>query len=122
MEESMMSRVVRPDDEAVRLGKVLQTARLRKGLTQSQLAKMVGYSQRSISDLEQGHTQIHAVALHRIAKALSIDPIELCASAWPDDTQMFQPDATERQLLLLVKQIPPERRDLARRLLLQLRC
>lgn len=116
-----MPRDVKPNDEALRLGHVLHAARLRRGLTQSQLARMVGYSQRSISDLEQGYTQVHAVVLYRIAKALAVDPIELCASVWPEDNQMFQPDDTERELLLLVKRIPPEQRELACKLLRQLR-
>ncbi len=111
----------RVEDEAQRLGKALHDIRVRQGLTQNELAKMLGYSQRSISDLEQGRTQAHAVVLYHIAKALGVDPVELCASAWPDDSVIFQADTTERELLLLFKQIPPERRELACRLLMQLR-
>ena len=117
-----MPRTVHRQDEAFRLARVLRDMRVNRGLTQEQLAKKVGYSQRAISDLEQGRTQVHAVALYHIAKALASDPIEICASTWPDDSTLFAASATERELLLLVKQIPPERRELARRLLLQLRC
>ncbi len=59
--------------------------------------------------------------LYHIAKALQVDPIELCMSVWPGDDLFLQTDQLERELLLLVKQIPPERRELAKRLLLQLR-
>jgi transcriptional regulator with XRE-family HTH domain len=109
------------DDEARRLGRVLQELRLRRGLTQAQLAARVGYTQRAISDLENGNTNVHAVVLYHIAKALQVDPIELCMSVWPNDDLMLQTDRAQEELLLLVKQIPPERRDLAKKLLLQLR-
>lgn len=109
------------DEEAARLGKVLQAVRQQRGLTQAQLADLVGYSQRAISDLENGNTQVHAVVLYRIAKALTVDPIELCMSVWPNDDVFLKTDQSERELILLIKQIPLERRDLARRLLLQLR-
>lgn len=109
------------DREAARLGKVLQAVRQQRGFTQAQVAELVGYSQRAISDLEHGNTQVHAVVLYHIAKALEIDPIELCMSVWPDDDVFLKTDQSERELILLVKQIPPERRDLAKRLLLQLR-
>lgn len=111
----------RCDADAVRLGHALQEARKRAGLTQRQLADLVGYSQRAISDIETGNTNVHAVVLYRLAKAMAVDPVELCLFAWPSDDQMLQADDTERELLLLVKQIPPERRDLARRLLSALR-
>lgn len=109
------------DEEAYRLGRVLQAVRLQRGVTQAQLADSVGYSQRAISDLENGNTQVHAVVLYHIAKALAIDPIELCMSVWPGDDAFLKSDQTERELVLLVKQIPLERRELAKRLLLQLR-
>lgn len=109
------------EEETTRLGRVLREVRLMRGITQAQLADMVGYSQRAISDIENGITQVHAVLLYHIAKALQVDPIELCMQVWPDDDLFLQTEQTERELLLLIKQIPPERRELARRLLMQLR-
>jgi len=109
------------EEETTRLGRVLQEARLIRGVTQAQLADMIGYSQRAISDIENGVTQVHAVVLYHIARALRVDPIELCMSVWPDDALFLHQGETERELLLLIKQIPRERRELARRLLLQLR-
>lgn len=115
-----MSHAARCDD-AARLGQAVQAARKRAGLTQGQLADLVGYSQRAISDIENGNTQVLAVVLYRIAKAMAVDPVELCLLAWPTDERMLQADQTERELLLLIKQVPTERRELARRILLTLR-
>lgn len=59
--------------EVSTLGKRLQAARKRKGLTQEQLARQAGVALNTITRLEQGHMQqIRSESLYKLAKALEV--------------------------------------------------
>lgn len=57
----------------MRIGEEVKTARLTKGLTQDELAELVGISRNYISDIERGHYTPSVKTLAAIAKALNID-------------------------------------------------
>ena len=55
------------------VGLALQQARLEKGLTQMQLAELVGEPQSTISQLESGSSTIYLKRLLALAKALDLE-------------------------------------------------
>ncbi|HEV8013517.1 MAG TPA: helix-turn-helix transcriptional regulator [Pontimonas sp.] len=55
------------------VGLALQQARLEKGLTQMQLAELVGEPQSTISQLESGSATIYLKRLLALAKALDLE-------------------------------------------------
>ena len=59
------------------IGDNTKRARLRRGLTQEQLAELMGLDRAYISGLEQGKRNPTAVTLWRIAVALEIRPADL---------------------------------------------
>jgi transcriptional regulator with XRE-family HTH domain len=59
-------------------GNVLRI-RLKKGLTQEQLADVSGFSQQYISGLEQGRRNPTVVSVYELACALGVSHIELMA-------------------------------------------
>jgi len=63
------------DDFAYQIGKEVMSARIIRGYTQVQLAKMVGTKQSSIARLESGMFAATIPFLKRIAKALKTDLI-----------------------------------------------
>lgn len=54
------------------LGKKIKSARLTKGLTQSQVADMIGISRTLVSSIELGHHNSRINTLAEIAKVLGI--------------------------------------------------
>ena len=58
--------------EAQLIGKALIGARLREGLTQTQLAELTGIPQRHISEMENGKRPIGKEMAKRLGKALNI--------------------------------------------------
>ena len=59
------------------LGKRIKELRIRKQLTQEQLAEMVGMGERNLSKIECGINFISAETLDKISKALDVTPKEL---------------------------------------------
>ncbi|MGI8485114.1 MAG: helix-turn-helix domain-containing protein [Thermomicrobiales bacterium] len=59
----------------------LRTARLRRVLTQSELASLVGMTPASISRIETGATKARISTVRKIAIALDVDPTELLGFA-----------------------------------------
>jgi transcriptional regulator with XRE-family HTH domain len=59
------------------IGDNTKRARLRRGLTQEQLAELMGLDRAYISGLEQGRRNPTAVTLWRIAVALEVRPADL---------------------------------------------
>jgi transcriptional regulator with XRE-family HTH domain len=55
----------------------LKIARARAGLTLAQLAEKADVGVNTISDIEAGHRDPQAVTLHKIARALEVDPATL---------------------------------------------
>ena len=60
-----------------KVGENVRCARLRRGLTQGQLAKMVGCGQFHISRMEWGDQRMHLELLYKFAMALGVMPQEL---------------------------------------------
>lgn len=52
------------------IGKIIKELRKEAGLSQTQLAKMVGYSQSVITKWENGESEPNAKAIVKLAKAL----------------------------------------------------
>lgn len=55
----------------------LRIARARAGLTLSELADRAGVGLNTISAIERGRQAPQAVTVHRLARALGVDPAEL---------------------------------------------
>ena len=61
------------DEKYTRPGAVLQGTRNKEGLTQVELAKMLGVTQADLSNMEHGRRSIGKEMAKRLAKALNID-------------------------------------------------
>jgi len=59
------------------MGHKLSVFRIEKGLTQAELAKKLGYSRTSITNLEAGRQDFPVHKLYEIASILGIDPKDL---------------------------------------------
>lgn len=59
------------------LGKRIATIRKRRGITQAQLARIIGIGQTLISSYEVGRITLSAEMLFRLAKALNVSPNEI---------------------------------------------
>lgn len=81
-----------------------QMTRIReeRGLSQSQLAEMVGANQATISKIERGLGNPTLTMIRRIAKALNCQP--------PD---LFSRDALQVRLMSAINSIDPEQREAA---------
>ena len=69
-EESTMS-------EAIYIGKTLKQARMRRLLTQEELAEMAGVSPSTIVNIERDQTMPHFRTIRKLAHALDVDPTSL---------------------------------------------
>lgn len=72
------------------LGHALRSARLRKGMTQQELAEITGSSQPTLSQVERGEANLSLSTLLRILSALGLElilqdrsPVDV-ASTWKD--------------------------------------
>jgi len=59
------------------LVEVLIRARRKAGLTQTQLAELIGKDQKFISLIERGQRRVDVLEFYVIAKAMNLDPIRL---------------------------------------------
>lgn len=59
------------------LVELLVRARRKAGLTQTQLAELIGKDQKFISLIERGQRRVDVLEFYVLAKALSLDPIRL---------------------------------------------
>ena len=59
------------------LGAIIKSARLRKGLTQYQLADVAGIGRRFIQGAENGHHEAKISTLFSMAKAMDVSPMIL---------------------------------------------
>lgn len=64
-------------NEVVKFGKKLREARLRKKLSQGDMAKILGVHRTYISGLERGRRNPSLLTVQKVAKALNISPKEL---------------------------------------------
>jgi transcriptional regulator with XRE-family HTH domain len=61
----------------VKIGENLKRQRIRKALTQEELARQAGLTTASVARIERNETEPHMSTLRKLAKALDIDPAEL---------------------------------------------
>lgn len=66
-----------PCDSFLKIGKMIKTARIKKGLSQNDLAIRIGARQPDISNIEEGKKNITLQTLVRLARALGIKNVEL---------------------------------------------
>jgi DNA-binding XRE family transcriptional regulator len=59
------------------MGENVKTARRQRFMTQAQLAKTTGLSQRTLVNIETNRVQPHFSTILKIAEALGVDPSEL---------------------------------------------
>ena len=63
------------------IGENLKMARLRRAMSQRQLAEAAGMSQRAIVDLETNKREPHPSTLGKLSKALDVEPRDLLDDA-----------------------------------------
>jgi transcriptional regulator with XRE-family HTH domain len=81
-----------------RFGSNVRMRRLRKGLTQDQLAATVGLSRASIANIEQGRQQVllhHAWAIARALDAETIDQLVGIGSRGDETQKLTLPSGTD---------------------------
>jgi transcriptional regulator with XRE-family HTH domain len=61
----------------VKIGENLKRQRIRKALTQEELARQAGLTTASVARIERNETEPRMSTLRKLAKALDIDPAEL---------------------------------------------
>jgi transcriptional regulator with XRE-family HTH domain len=72
-----MSRPTQEDKNLAAFGKKVAAVRLRRGLTQDQLADKTGLSVDTIGAIEQGRRWARLTTLHKLAKGLGVSTDEL---------------------------------------------
>ena len=87
--------------------------RLRLGLTQDQLAKLTGYTDRSsIAKIESGLVDISQSKLELFARVLRVSPGELIGKSASGDNRLAL-TASERSLLEYFRQLNEEGQEIA---------
>jgi transcriptional regulator with XRE-family HTH domain len=61
----------------VKIGDNLKRQRIRKALTQEELAQKAGLTTASVARIERNETEPRMSTLRKLAKALALDPAEL---------------------------------------------
>ena len=64
-------------NEIIKFGKKLKELRLRKGLSQGDVARILGVHRSYISGLERGRRNPSLLTVHKVAKALGVSTNEL---------------------------------------------
>lgn len=72
--EVIEAKVREPDEEPASPQGAMRAARLRKGLSFADLAKLTGYRAGPLQRVEEGHTQASEQMIRRICDALQLDP------------------------------------------------
>jgi HTH-type transcriptional regulator, competence development regulator len=63
----------------IHVGKRVRQERRRQGLSQTDLALRAGVEQRAISEIETGRRAMTLSTLHKLARALEVEPAQLIA-------------------------------------------
>lgn len=77
------------------IGQQIRTARLRRKMTQAQLAEAADLSVPYISHVERGKKRVSLDALLRISRALSVTVDQLLSGAQPQDKDAYLPEIGE---------------------------
>lgn len=87
-----MDTITRQDDEVLadqqRLGRTIRVLRKEKGLSLDELARRVGKSVATVSQIERGGQTITYPVLVRIARALGVTPVGLLWRAQPEPVKV----------------------------------
>ncbi|MGG7058743.1 helix-turn-helix domain-containing protein [Clostridium tertium] len=65
--------IIKNNEKANNLGEKIRIARLTKGITLAELAKLTGTSRKTISDFEKGKSKPQARTVNRLVKYLKLD-------------------------------------------------
>ena len=95
-------------------GEIIKTFRQDRGLTQVDLALLVGCSSQRISNFERDATALPADMAAKMAKALGVSVDELTSGSIPDVVRL---SADERQILGLYRSLDQRGRQLLIRLM-----
>jgi transcriptional regulator with XRE-family HTH domain len=90
---------------SVQIGKRLATTRKSRGLTQSQLAELIGINQRLVSDYEIGRTHISAEMLARFCSVLRCSADSLVSAKHEPPSGMLTLRLARR--LKSIEKLPP---------------
>ena len=96
-------------------GDRIRTLREQRGITQEDLASVVGYKTRSsIAKIENGDSDPSQRMLLKIANALDVSPAELLEEPTGQETPVPPPRTTEARILAAgIDQLPPDDRKKA---------
>lgn len=87
----------------------IKEERLKKGLTQEELAQMVGYNTRgAISRIEKGEIDLSQSKILDFARALNVSPEYLMG---------FDDDTAQQDILYLINSLSEDKKEIAIRLL-----
>jgi transcriptional regulator with XRE-family HTH domain len=64
-------------EAVVYIGDRLRTLRIRRALTQQELAEKAGISKNALNRIERSKAEPHMSTLRKLAQALNVDPTEL---------------------------------------------
>jgi transcriptional regulator with XRE-family HTH domain len=91
------------DSVYVEIGKQIFEARIRKGLTQEQLAEKISLKRTSITNIEKGKQQLLVHMLIKIAKELDVDVNILIPKISNDEISPIDKDKYSKKSLNWVK-------------------
>lgn len=80
----------------------LRRIRIQRGLSQTELARMIGTTQPTISKIEKGDMNVTLALIESAAKALGVTPVEL-----------FGVSETQQRILEAISAMPEDRRAAA---------
>lgn len=95
-------------------GDRMRDLRLKRGFTQSQLAKMIGGNQGQVKDYEQGKRGLNTETLTKIARALNCSADYLLGLS---DSPTSQMSILSGNLILLLSTLPQDELDRIERLI-----
>ncbi|MCU6801491.1 helix-turn-helix domain-containing protein [Alitiscatomonas aceti] len=91
--------------ENIRIGRRIKTLRVKRSITQKELADRVMISPSSITRLESGETMVSVQILQRIAKSLKV-PVGVFWDEQREDIEFDDPEVME-----LLKKCTPSQRE-----------
>jgi transcriptional regulator with XRE-family HTH domain len=92
------------------IGQRVRGIRLANGLTQAQLAKLLGTSQTALSELERGNRGLTVQQVMKLAKALGVTPNEVLGDGKRERPQKRPRDARVLRRLYRLEQLPEAQR------------
>lgn len=94
------------------VGKIIKQARLKKGMTQEELATKVGVQKSAVAKWENGRvSEIKRTNLMKLATALDLPPVTLCPEEQIKEPTVQDGGLSEnqRKLMEFVKSVPDDK-------------